>query len=134
MADRTMGSAAGSRRCHGSGIPRNAGIPGSKGSASARSGCRGLWIRAMKASTLQWTIAAMLFLATTINYLDRLALSMVSRTLRVEFAMSEQDYSHVVTIFLLAYAIMYAGSGYLVDRLGTRRGFALFISIWSIAA
>jgi ACS family hexuronate transporter-like MFS transporter len=88
----------------------------------------------MKASTLQWTIAAMLFLATTINYLDRLALSMVSRTLRVEFAMSEQDYSHVVTIFLLAYAIMYAGSGYLVDRLGTRRGFALFISIWSIAA
>ena len=54
--------------------------------------------------------------------------------MRLEFSMSEQDYAQVVTIFLFAYAIMYAGSGYLVDRLGTRRGFALFISVWSFAA
>lgn len=88
----------------------------------------------MKIPKLRWVIAAMLFLATMINYADRLALSVVSSDLRKEFAMSEQDYSHVVTLFLIAYAIMYAGSGYVVDRLGTRNGFAVFISTWSIAA
>jgi ACS family hexuronate transporter-like MFS transporter len=69
-----------------------------------------------------------------INYADRLALSIVSRDLRIEFHMTEQDYSYVITAFFVAYVVMYAGSGYLVDRLGTRRGFALFISTWSIAA
>jgi ACS family hexuronate transporter-like MFS transporter len=69
-----------------------------------------------------------------INYADRLALSIVSRDMRTEFHMTEEDYSHIVAAFLVAYAIMYAGSGYLVDRLGTRRGFALFVSTWSVAA
>src|ERR1700694_1053095 len=76
----------------------------------------------------------MLFLSTMINYANRLSLSIVSRALRTEFHMTEQDYSHIITAFFVAYAIMYAGSGYLVDRLGTRRGFALFISCWSVAA
>jgi ACS family hexuronate transporter-like MFS transporter len=75
----------------------------------------------------------MLFLATTINYVDRTALSVVSVDVRREFGLTEQDYSHVVTLFLLAYAIMYAGSGYLIDRLGTKRGFAVFIAGWSIS-
>ncbi len=88
----------------------------------------------MKIPKMRWVIAALLFLATTINYVDRLALSIVSPDLRHEFSMSEQDYSHVLTLFLIAYAVMYAGSGYIADRLGTRRGFALFISIWSVAA
>lgn len=82
---------------------------------------------------LRWVLAAMLFLATMINYVDRTALSVVSGDVRREFGLTEQDYSHIVTIFLLAYAIMYAGSGYIVDRLGTKRGFALFISGWSVA-
>ncbi|MGH9719614.1 MAG: MFS transporter, partial [Bryobacteraceae bacterium] len=88
----------------------------------------------MKIPHLRWIIAGLLFLATMINYTDRLALSVVSSDLRREFGMTEQDYSHVVTIFLAAYAIMYAGSGYIVDRLGTRNGFALFIFTWSVAA
>src|SRR6266851_8534120 len=88
----------------------------------------------MKIPKLRWVIAAMLFLATMINYADRLALSVVSRDLRQQFGMSEQDYSQVITVFLLAYAIMYAVSGYLVDRLGTRRGFAVFIFTWSVGA
>jgi len=88
----------------------------------------------VKIPKLRWVIAAMLFLSTMINYADRLALSIVSRDLRNEFHLSEQDYSYIITAFFVAYAIMYAGSGYLVDRLGTRRGFALFISTWSIAA
>lgn len=88
----------------------------------------------MKIPKLRWIIAALLFLSTMINYADRLALSIVSRDMRAEFHMTEEDYSYVVTVFLAAYAIMYAGSGYLTDRLGTRRGFAAFISTWSVAA
>ena len=71
---------------------------------------------------LRWVIAAMLFLATMINYLDRTALSVVSVEVRREFSLNEQDYSHLVMLFLVAYAIMYAGSGYVVDRLGTKSG------------
>ncbi len=80
-----------------------------------------------------WVIAALLFLATMINYADRLALSVVSTDLRKEFQMSEQDYSYVLTLFMLAYAIMYAGSGMIVDRLGAKKGFAFFIFGWSVA-
>jgi ACS family hexuronate transporter-like MFS transporter len=87
----------------------------------------------MKIPKLRWIIAAMLCLATMINYTDRLALSVVSVDLRTEFSLTEQDYSHILTLFMLAYAIMYAGSGYIVDRMGTRRGFAAFIFAWSIA-
>ena len=87
----------------------------------------------MKIPKLRWIIAGMLCMATMINYADRLALSVVSLDLRREFHMNEQDYSHILVVFMLAYAIMYAGSGYVVDRLGTRRGFAFFISLWSAA-
>ena len=58
---------------------------------------------------------------------------MVSVDIRREFSLNEQDYAQILTLFFLAYAIMYAGSGYIIDRLGTRRGFAVFISGWSIA-
>jgi len=88
----------------------------------------------VKIPRLRWIIAALLFLSTMINYADRLALSIVSRDLRAEFHMTEQAYSYVITFFFVAYAIMYAGSGYLVDRLGTRRGFAVFVATWSVAA
>jgi ACS family hexuronate transporter-like MFS transporter len=88
----------------------------------------------MKIPKMRWVIAGMLFLATTLNYADRLALSVVSSDLRKEFSMTEQEYSYIVTAFLFAYAIMYAGSGYLVDRLGTRIGFSVFIFTWSVAA
>jgi MFS transporter, ACS family, hexuronate transporter len=87
----------------------------------------------MKIPRLRWVLAAMLFLATMINYVDRSALSIVSVDVRREFGLDERDYSHVVTLFLGAYAIMYAGSGYIVDRLGTKRGFSVFILGWSIA-
>jgi len=87
----------------------------------------------MKIPKLRWVIAALLFLATTINYADRLALAVVSVDVRKEFHLSETDYSHIVTLFMVAYAIMYAGSGYVVDRLGTRRGFAVFMLSWSAA-
>jgi ACS family hexuronate transporter-like MFS transporter len=88
----------------------------------------------MKIPHMLWVVGALLFLATAVNYLDRLALPIVSPVIRAEFGMSEQDYGQVVALFLLAYAIMYAGSGYVVDRLGTKRGFAVFILFWSTAS
>jgi ACS family hexuronate transporter-like MFS transporter len=87
----------------------------------------------VKIPRLQWVIAFLLCLSTTINYLDRLAIGVVSVDIRHEFALNEQDYAHILTLFFLAYSIMYAGSGYIVDRLGTRKGFAVFVTGWSIA-
>jgi MFS transporter, ACS family, hexuronate transporter len=87
----------------------------------------------LKIPKLRWVIAAMLFLATMINYVDRTALSVVSVDVRRDFNLDPQDYSHILTLFLIAYAIMYAGSGYIVDRLGTKAGFAVFMFSWSVA-
>jgi len=88
----------------------------------------------MKIPNFRYVIAAMLLLATMINYADRLAISVLSPTLRAEFSMTEQDYGFVVFWFMFAYAIMYAASGPICDRLGTRKGFAVFIAAWSLAA
>lgn len=87
----------------------------------------------MKIPKLRWVIAALLCLATAINYLDRQALGIVSVDIRHEFNLNEQDYSYILSFFFFAYAIMYAGSGYLLDKLGTRRGFGIFIFFWSVA-
>jgi ACS family hexuronate transporter-like MFS transporter len=87
----------------------------------------------MKIPKLRWVIAALLCLATAINYLDRQALGIVSVDIRTEFHLDERDYSYILTWFFAAYAVMYAGSGYILDKLGTRRGFGVFIFFWSLA-
>jgi ACS family hexuronate transporter-like MFS transporter len=88
----------------------------------------------MKIPKLRWIIAAMLFFATAVNYADRQALAVVSDKIRAQFAMSEIDYSRILAGFFLAYAIMYVVSGYIVDRLGAKKSFSLFIGVWSLAA
>ena len=87
----------------------------------------------MKIPKLPWLIAGMLFLSALIKYTARLTLSVVVGDVLHDFSMTERDYAQIVSLFLAAYAVMYAGSGYVVDRLGTRRGFALFVSAWSAA-
>ena len=74
------------------------------------------------------------FWATVINYLDRQTLSVAAPALREQFHMSNVDYSRVVFAFLLAYTIMNGVSGPLIDRLGTRAGYALTVAWWSAAA
>lgn len=83
---------------------------------------------------MRWWVATLLFLATVINYVDRQTLSVLAPVLRDEFHMTNTDYSHVVSAFLLAYMIMQSGSGRIMDRLGSRRGFSLTIAWWSAAA
>jgi ACS family hexuronate transporter-like MFS transporter len=74
------------------------------------------------------------FFATLINYLDRQTLSVAAPVLREQFHMSNVTYSRVVFGFLLAYTIMNGVSGPLIDRLGTRLGYALCIAWWSAAS
>lgn len=83
---------------------------------------------------MRWGVAALLFLATVINYIDRQTLSVLAPVLRDEFHMTNTDYSRVVFAFLLAYLIMQSGSGRIMDWLGTKAGFALTITWWSLAA
>ena len=82
---------------------------------------------------LRWIIAGLLLAVTMINYTDRLTLSVLIGDVRKDLALSETDYSHLVSLFLAAYAVMYAVSGWVVDRVGTRAGFILFVGGWSIA-
>jgi ACS family hexuronate transporter-like MFS transporter len=82
---------------------------------------------------LRWYVAAMLCLASTLNYLDRQTLSVLADTIQKELHLSTIDYSRIASSFLISYAVMYAVSGKLIDVLGTRRGFTIFVSGWSIA-
>ena len=82
----------------------------------------------------RWTICSLIFFATTINYLDRAVISLLKTTLEKEFSWSETDYSNIVIAFQLSYAIGMLGAGRLIDKLGTKLGYALSIFTWSIAA
>ena len=85
-------------------------------------------------SNRRWFMIALVFLATMINYLDRQTLSVAAPVLREQFHMSNSAYAEVLFVFMLAYTIMNGLSGMLIDRLGTRLGYALCIAWWSVAA
>lgn len=82
---------------------------------------------------LGWVIAALLCAATTINYIDRQTLSVLSPLLRQELRMTDRDYANVITAFLIPYTVMYALGGRLIDRLGVRAGAAMALCWWSVA-
>lgn len=84
-------------------------------------------------TNLRWIIVGLIFLATTINYIDRQAISVAAPAIMEDLNLSKQDYSWIVTSFLLAYALMQVVTGLLIDRIGTKRGFSLAISWWSVA-
>lgn len=85
-------------------------------------------------SSRRWLMISLAFWATVINYLDRQTLSVAAPVLREQFHMSNVTYSRVVFAFMLAYTIMNGVSGPLIDKLGTRVGYALCIGWWSGAA
>ncbi len=82
----------------------------------------------------RWTICGLIFFATTINYLDRAVISLLKKTLTGEFHWTETDYGNIVIAFQLSYAIGLLGAGRLIDKLGTKIGYALATGLWSIAA
>ncbi|HTM03195.1 MAG TPA: MFS transporter [Vicinamibacterales bacterium] len=83
---------------------------------------------------VRWGICALLFFAATINYVDRQVLGILKPTLQQQLGWSEVAYGVIVGAFQLAYAIGLLLAGRIVDRVGTRLGFALAIALWSVAA
>ncbi len=75
----------------------------------------------------------MLFLSTVINYIDRQTLSVLAPVLTKELGISPSEYANILTGFLAAYTVMYVGSGFLVDRFGTRLSLSVFMVWWSLA-
>jgi MFS transporter, ACS family, hexuronate transporter len=87
-----------------------------------------------KVGRYRWTICSLVFFATTINYLDRQVISLLKSNLEVEFMWTETDYANIVIAFQLSYAIGMLGVGRLIDRIGTKIGYALSLIVWSLAA
>lgn len=83
---------------------------------------------------LRWWIVGLVFLATLINYLDRLTLSVLAPVITKDLGLTNTEFGGIVTWFLLAYTISQGLSGKLYDRIGTRLGFAVSIVVWSGAA
>ena len=91
----------------------------------------------MKQTTIgkyRWSICALLFFATTVNYLDRQVLSLLKPTLEREFDWSNSDYANIASVFQFSYAISLLFAGRIVDKLGTKAGYSWAIIIWSLAA
>src|SRR3989339_353216 len=82
----------------------------------------------------RWTICALLFFATTVNYLDRQVLSLLKPTLEDEFGWTNTDYANIASVFQFTYAISMLFAGRFIDWLGTKWGFGWAIIIWSIGA
>ena len=82
----------------------------------------------------RWLMIGMIFMLTVINYIDRMTLSVLAPTIMEEFGMTNVAYSRVVTMFLIAYTISQSVSGKILDRIGTRVGFMLFVGIWTVSS
>lgn len=87
----------------------------------------------MKIRNYRWIVVALLFFATTINYIDRQIIGLLKPILEVEFNWSESDFAHIVMAFTAAYAIGLLVIGRVIDKIGTRRGYILIITLWSVA-
>ena len=82
----------------------------------------------------RWIVCGLLFLATTVNYIDRQVIGLLKPTLSGEFNWTETDYSNIVMSFSAAYAIGLLLFGKIVDKVGTKMGYTLSVVFWSIAA
>lgn len=86
-----------------------------------------------KMTNYRWLIVALLFIATTINYLDRQIIGLLKPTLEREFNWSETDFAHIVMAFTAAYAIGLLAFGRLIDKVGTKWGYCISVVVWSVA-
>jgi ACS family hexuronate transporter-like MFS transporter len=87
-----------------------------------------------KVGRYRWRICALLLFATTINYVDRQVLGVLAPDLQQRLGWNELQYGYIVTAFQGAYAIGLLCAGAVIDRVGTRIGYALAIAVWSISA
>src|ERR1700689_5768232 len=83
---------------------------------------------------VRWTVCAMLFVATSINYMDRQVIALLKPTLEHSIGLTEVGYGYIVDAFQIAYAIGLLAAGRLVDKVGTRIGYMVIMAIWSLSA
>ncbi|MFY0254739.1 MFS transporter [Chitinophaga sp. 30R24] len=91
----------------------------------------------MNSTTLgkyRWRVCALLFVATTINYIDRQVLGLLKNDLSQEFNWSEKDFSNLVMVFSAAYSVGLLFFGALVDKIGSKLGYSVSIVVWSLSA
>jgi ACS family hexuronate transporter-like MFS transporter len=86
-----------------------------------------------KKTNFRWVILGLLFMATTILYIDRSALGILAPELQKSIGWTEAQYGYINTVFMLSYAICFIIMGRLIDKIGTRKGYLLSIGIWSIS-
>ncbi len=82
----------------------------------------------------RWAILGLLFIATTILYIDRSALGILAPELQKSIGWSEEQYGIINSVFMIAYALCFILMGRLIDTIGTRKGYLISIGIWSLAA
>ena len=82
----------------------------------------------------RWTICALVFFATTVNYIDRQVISLLKSDLTTEFNWTDADYANIEIAFKIAYALGMLISGRVIDKIGTKLGYLLATTLWSIAA
>ena len=85
-------------------------------------------------SNFRWIILGLLFMATTILYIDRSALGILAPELQKSIGWSEEQYGFINSVFMIAYAICFLIAGRVIDLIGTRKGYLISIGIWSVAA
>ena len=82
----------------------------------------------------RWTICALLFFATTINYLDRQVLSLLQPTLEEKFGWTNSNYANIAAAFQFTYAVALLFAGKFIDKIGTKKGYIWAIVLWSLGA
>lgn len=87
-----------------------------------------------KFNNYRWTVCALIFFATTINYLDRQVIGILKPMLESDLNIGEVEYGNIVTIFQLCYGISMLLAGRLIDKFGTKIGYGISVLFWSIAA
>ena len=83
---------------------------------------------------MRWFVCALLFLATTTNYMDRQVLGILAPVLQKDLHWTQVSYGNMIACFTFAYGLSYIMAGRVIDRLGTRKGYGLFVGIWSVSS
>lgn len=91
-------------------------------------------VTTIKIPGIRWLICGLLFLGTLVNYIDRGTIAILAPDLKKLFHWSDSDYGWIISSFMVAYAIMMLAFGGIIDRIGTRAGYALAMMWWSLAA
>ncbi len=88
----------------------------------------------MKKTNVRWTVVALIFFATTVNYIDRQVIGLLKPYIQEDLGWTEADYGYIVTAFQVAYGIGMLLGGRMLDRLGSKIGYSIAIIVWSLGA